>query len=78
MLELRREKKWIDRVPNWMKKMGGYCWRHGWWKYPYKYRNGANYQEDKYNWEVGCKKCEKESEAYWKDMWKNYWGGIFN
>lgn len=61
-------------LPNWILKLLGHCPKHGWFKYPRKFRNLANYEDDSANYEYGCKICQEKSNAYWEDMWKNLYG----
>ena len=52
-----------------LKKLLGYCPRHGYFKYPKWYRSNTAYYEEHFNWEHGCKECKKESDDFWDDMW---------
>jgi hypothetical protein len=42
-----------------------------------KYRMLTRYVETERNYEILCPVCQEESDRYWKEQWKEYWGMVF-
>lgn len=59
-----------------IQKIFGKCKYHGWFLYPRKFRTRTAYFDEKKNWDIGCKRCIKESNEYWDEMWKEYYHSI--
>ncbi len=59
---------------NKIKQYGGYCPIHGWFLYPKKYRMNTAYVDDKMNYAIGCKYCQKDSYEYYAELWADYYG----
>lgn len=38
-------------------------------------RQNTNYVEDESNFATLCADCQKEADAYWSDMWADYYAG---
>jgi hypothetical protein len=51
--------------------MYGVCFRKG-----SKHRQNTAYNEDKRNWVFMCPRCREANHEYWKEMWKEYYGGV--
>jgi len=68
--------KGMSDYPWLIKKIFGYCPLHGWFMYPYRFRNGAMYEDEEKNWECGCHYCEELSADYWADKWSDV-GGLY-
>lgn len=39
-------------------------------------RQRTAYVDDARNWVTLCKRCHKENDAYWDDMWAEYYRGV--
>ena len=38
-------------------------------------RQNTRYEDDAQNWVTLCDDCMKTNDAYWADMWANYYSG---
>lgn len=38
-------------------------------------RNNTNYEIDRYNWSYLCPEHRKACDAYWDEMWADYYAG---
>lgn len=46
---------------------------HTWFSHPFISRMNTAYAEDELNWNCMCKKCWAEDDAYWDELWKDYY-----
>ncbi len=49
-----------------------YCER--WLSFPTIQRQRTMYQDDYRNYFCGCKHCHEKNDAYWDDIWEDYYG----
>lgn len=38
-----------------------------------RYRQRTQYVDEESNWVTLCDKCREENDAYWDDMWADYY-----
>lgn len=38
-----------------------------------RYRQNTKYAEEEHNWVTLCPPCKEENDAYWEDMWADYY-----
>ncbi len=75
-MKMTMEKRIMDKR-NWFQKLFGYCPCCGKWLRRIKtVRQATQYVDDTQNWFTGCKKCDRENDEYWADMWEQYYGSI--
>jgi hypothetical protein len=41
------------------------------------YRQHTFYPNEEDNWVTLCESCRKENDAYWEEMWRDYYGGCY-
>lgn len=39
-------------------------------------RQNTAYVDEESNYNVFCESCQVEADAYWDEMWQEYWNGI--
>ena len=39
-------------------------------------RQNTAYDDEKANWETLCPECQEEGDAYWKEMWRDYYASV--
>lgn len=63
---------------NIFKKLLGYCpCCDAYFKYMVRtWRRNTQYVEESQNWLTACKECHEEDEAYFDDLWAQYYGSI--
>ena len=60
-----------------IEKIFGKCGRcESWFVYPKKRRTNTAYENDALNFTVECKMCYEHTEAYWEEMWKDYYNKL--
>lgn len=61
------------------KSLLGYCPQCGrWFRWPVKTkRRHTQYCEESSNWLTACKECHEEDDAYFDDLWNQYYSSIW-
>lgn len=56
----------------------GYCpWCERWFRWSVKTeRRHTQYCEESSNWLTACKECREEDDAYYDDLWDQYYSSI--
>lgn len=54
----------------------GYCPQHGYGYKVKRYRMNTAYVVEEANYANGCKLCQEECYAYYKELWDDYYSGI--
>jgi len=57
-------------------KKYGYCPQHGWGMKVERYRMNTAYVEHEMNYANGCELCQKETNEYWDERWKEYYSNV--
>ena len=74
----RKAAKKYEQHRNIFKKLFGYCpCCNRYFKYPIKtMRRNTQYCDEASNWLTACKDCHEEDEAYFDDLWNQYYSSI--
>ena len=74
--EKKREKKYRTMLP-WWKWLLGYCpccRRYFKWPVTTTHRH-TQYCEEANNYMTSCRECHEEDNAYYDELWKDYYAG---
>jgi len=67
----------LSNILKWIaSKTIGYCPQHGYGYKVYKFRMNTAYVKEEANYATGCKLCQEESYAYYKELWDDYYSGL--
>ena len=74
----RKAAKKYEQHRNIFKKLFGYCpCCDRYFKYQIKtMRRNTQYCDEASNWLTACKDCHEEDEAYFDDLWNQYYSSI--
>ena len=76
--EYAEAKKKYRRHRSLVEKLFGYCpCCERWFRYSVKTKRRASaYCEEAKNWLTACKECHEEDDAYFADLWDQYYSSI--
>lgn len=64
---------------NFFKILFGYCpWCGQWFRWSVSTkRRHTQYCDEAANWLTACRECQEEDDAYYDELWKDYYSSIY-